>query len=326
MKSSPRLHASVARKTTMGLGIGAALLALGGCVSTAPVVGGGEKGPVTGSAGGATTANANSSLERCDQSLGTLGVVEDQNASWFQELRNYKLGSTVPVIRMMIQQSNCFVVVERGNAMQNINTERALQQSGEMRGGSNFGKGQMVAADYTMSPSIQFSQNTGGIGGALGGFSGALGVAGAIAGGMKTNEAATTLIMIDNRSGVQLAAAEGSAKNMDFNVMGGLFGGGVGGGAGGYSNSPEGKIIIAAFADSYNQLIRAVRNYKAQTVKGGLGTGGALGVSGGSTAASKAGDAAATAPAPKAATKPASKPAAAKKPAAKTTTPTKPAP
>jgi predicted lipid-binding transport protein (Tim44 family) len=136
--------------------------------------------------------------------------------------------------------------------------------------------------------------------------------------------------MIDNRSGVQLAAAEGSAKNMDYNVMGGLFGGSLGGGAGGYSNSPEGKLIIAAFADSYNQLIRAVRNYKAQTVKGGLGTGGALGVSGGSTAASKAGDAAAAAPA--AAVKPAAKKAATKpatstkKPAAKTTTPAKPAP
>ena len=338
MQSSPRRGTTVVRKTITSLGIGAAILALGGCVSTAPVVGGGEKGPVTGSAGGATTANANSNLEHCDQTLGTLGVVEDQAASWFQELRNYKLGSTVPVIRMMIQQSNCFIVVERGNAMQNLNTERALQQSGEMRGGSNFGKGQMVAADYTMSPSIQFSQNTGGVGGALGGFSGALGVAGAIAGGMKTNEAATTLILIDNRSGVQLAAAEGSAKNMDFNVMGGLFGGGVGGGAGGYTNSPEGKIIIAAFADSYNQLVRAVRNYKAQTVKGGLGTGGALGVSGGSTAASKAGDAAAAAPAAKSTTKTpaaatATKPAtttkpAAKKPAAKpatTTTTTTPA-
>ncbi len=328
MQSSPHPTATVIRLAVQGLSFGAVLLAFGGCVSTAPVIGGGEKGPVTGSAGGATTANANSSLERCDASLGTLGVVEDQAASWYQELRNYKLGSTVPVIRMMIQQSNCFVIVERGNAMQNINTERALQQSGEMRGGSNFGKGQMVAADYTMSPSIQFSQNTGGLGGALGGFSGALGVAGTIAGGMKTNEAATTLIMIDNRSGVQLAAAEGSAKNMDFNVMGGLFGSSLGGSAGGYSNSPEGKIIIAAFADSYNQLVRAVRNYKAQTVKGGLGTGGALGVSGGSTAASRTGDAAATKattvkPAAAAATP--AKPAAAKKPATKpaTTPPTK---
>jgi curli biogenesis system outer membrane secretion channel CsgG len=260
-------------------------------VATTPEVGGGSKTAVTGAAGGATAENANSQLERCDQSLGTLGVVEDQSATWYQHLRNYKLGSTVPVLRMMIQQSNCFVVVERGAAMRNMNIERNLDRSGEMRAGSNMGAGQMVAADYTMSPSITFSQNTGGIGGGLGGISRSLGVFGTIAGGLKQNEASTTLIMIDNRSGVQLAAAEGSAKNMDFKLFGGLFGGGAGGGAGGYSSTPEGKIIIAAFADSYNQLVRAVRNYRAQTVKGGLGTGGALGVSGGSTAASKEVDA-----------------------------------
>lgn len=288
------------------LAIGGASLAMAGCVSTQPEVGGGSKTAVTGAAGGATAENANSGLERCDQSLGTIAVVEDQSATWYQYLANYKLGSTVPVIRMMIQQSNCFVVVERGAAMNNMNTERALQQSGEMRGGSNFGKGQMVAADYTMSPSIQFSQNTGGMGGALGGFGGGLGLLGAVAGSMKTNEASTTLVMIDNRSGVQLAAAEGSAKNTDFNLMGGLFGGGLGGGAGGYSKSPEGKIIIAAFADSYNQLVKAVRNYKAQTVRGGLGTGGTLGVQGGSTAASQELDA--------------------KQAPARTTTTTKPAP
>lgn len=131
----------------------------------------------------------------------------------------------------------------------------------------------------------------------LAGLSRSLGVLGAVAGSLKTNEASTTLIMIDNRSGVQLAAAEGSAKNTDFNVFGAAFGWAGGAGAGGYSNTPEGKIIIAAFADSYNQLVQAVRNYKAQTVRGGLGTGGRLGVQGGSTAASKEVDAAAK-PAP----------------------------
>jgi len=266
-----------------------AAVALSGCLATTPETGG-SKTAVTGAAGGATAEGASSSLEKCDRSLGTLGVVEDQNATWYQTLRSYKLGSTVPVLRIMIQQSNCFVIVERGGAMQNMNTERALQQSGEMRAGSNFGKGQMVSADYTMSPNITFSQNTGGAGGALGGFSRSLGVLSAVAGSMKTNEASTTLIMIDNRSGVQLAAAEGSAKNMDFNVGAAFFGGFSGASAGGYSNSPEGKIIIAAFTDSYNQLVRAVRNYKAQTVEGGLGTGGTLGVQGGSTPASKAVD------------------------------------
>jgi len=267
-----------------------ALVFIGGlCAGTAfaQEMGGGSKGPVTGAAGGAASANANSALEHCAESLGTLAVVEDTNAHWYHQLRNYKLGSTVPVIRMMIQQSNCFVVVERGAAMRNMQTERMLQDSGEMRGGSNFGKGQVVAADYTMSPSIQFSQNTGGVGGALGAFGGKLGALSALAGGMKTNEASTTLIMIDNRSGVQLAAAEGSAKNVDFNLFGAAFGGGIGAAAGGYQNSPEGKLIMAAFADSYNQLVRAVRNYTAQTVKGGLGTGGRLGVSGGTTPASQ---------------------------------------
>ncbi len=265
----------------------AALLALGLCSAGAQEIGGGSKGAVTGAAGGATAEGANSAIEHCDQTLGTIGVVEDQAAPWYHQLASYKLGSTVPVLRMMIQQSNCFVVVERGAAMQNMSMERQLQRSGEMRAGSNMGQGQMVAADYTMNPSIQFSQNTGGMGGALGGLSRSLGVLGAIAGGLKTNEASTTLIMIDNRSGVQLAAAEGTAKNTDFSVFGGMFGGAGGAAAGGYSSTPEGKIIVAAFADSYNQLVKAVRNYKAQTVKGGLGTGGALGVQGGTTPASK---------------------------------------
>jgi len=263
------------------------MVMLGGCLATTPEVGGGSKTAVTGAAGGATAENANSVLERCEQSLGTIGVVEDQSALWYQTLQSYKLGSTVPVLRMMIQQSNCFVVVERGTAMQNMSTERQLQNSGEMRQGSNFGAGQMVAADYTMNPSIQFAQNTSGAGAALTGFGGVLGVAGLLAAGLKTNEASTTLIMIDNRSGVQLAAAEGSAQNMDFNLFGGAFGGAVGGVGGSYAKTPEGKIIIASFVDSYNQLVKAVRSYKAQTVRGGLGTGGNLGVQGGITPVSQ---------------------------------------
>jgi curli biogenesis system outer membrane secretion channel CsgG len=250
---------------------------------------GGSGTVATGSAGGADSQGASSQLERCDESLGTMAVVEDQTAPWYHTLSQYKLGSTVPVLRMMVQQSNCFVVVERGTAMRNMMQERNLSESGEMREGSNFQKGQMVAADYTMSPSITFSQKgTSGAGGALGGLFGGVGRAvGALAGGLKANESSTTLLLIDNRSGVQLAAAEGSAKNYDFSLFGGIFGGGGFGAAGGYTDTPEGKILTAAFMDSYNKLVRATRNYKAQSVRGGLGTGGRLGVQGGSTPASK---------------------------------------
>jgi curli biogenesis system outer membrane secretion channel CsgG len=148
------------------------LLGMTACEGTMPMLGG-SKVTNTGSAGGATAQNANSQLERCNESLGTLAVVEDQAAPWYGYLANYHLGSTVPVLRMIIQQSNCFVVVERGRGMTNMMGERALQQTGEMRSGSHFGKGQVVAADYTMEPSIDFSQKgTGGVGGAFGGLFG----------------------------------------------------------------------------------------------------------------------------------------------------------
>ena len=245
--------------------------------------------PITGSAGGANAENVNAQMERCDQSLGTVAVVEDQNAQWYGRMnREYQIQSTVPLIRLLIQQSNCFVVVERGRAFQQMQGERALQQSGELRQGSNFGQGQMVAADYSMNPMITFNaRGTQGLGGALGGIPHA-GAFGFLAGGIRQNEASTTLTMVDNRSGVQLAAAEGAASNVDFNLFGGGFGGGGGGGLGGFSNTPQGKVLAGSFADAYNQLVRAVRNYRAQEVKGGLGTGGTLGVQGGTTPASKA--------------------------------------
>lgn len=258
-----------------------------GCASdpTAMRMGSQEaKTTATGSAGGAASNDANSQLERCDRPYGTIALVEDQQADWYYRLTHeYQLTSTVPVLRLLVQQSNCFVVVERGRAMANMQQERALQQSGELRGNSDFGKGQMVAADYAMTPTITFSaKNASGVGGALGGLGRGLGVVGALAGGLSSNEASTMLLLTDNRSGVQVGAAEGSASKMDFNISAAIFGSSAGGGLGAYTNTPQGKVIVAAFTDSYNQLVRAVRNYKPQTMGGGqgLGTGGRLTVDG----------------------------------------------
>jgi len=146
--------------------------------------------------------------------------------------------------------------------------------SGETRSGSNFGKGQIVAADYTISPSVQFSEKgTGGLGAIAGGLFGA---AGAIIGGaLKKNEAATSLLLIDNRSAVQVSASTGNAKNYDLGIGFGRAGSGFVG-LGAYTDTPAGKVVVAAFADSYNQMVKSLRNYKAQQVKGGLGKGGKL--------------------------------------------------
>jgi curli biogenesis system outer membrane secretion channel CsgG len=252
------------------------LLVLGGCAATAPTLGDASaKTAATGSAGGANAQNANRQLERCDKTLGTLTIVEEANQPWlYQFTQEYHMQSTVPMLRMIIQQSNCFAVVERGRAFHNMQEERALMQSGELRKTSNLGKGQMVAADYTVTPSISFSaRGTGGVGALVGGMLGSVGSI--IGGSMKSNEASTMLLLTDNRSGIQLAAAEGSAKNWDFGAAGALWGSAFGG-ASGFTNTPQGKVLAAAFMDSYNQLVKAARNYQAQSVEGGLGNGGTL--------------------------------------------------
>lgn len=283
------MHYSKKRKIHIPIILSAAIFSMSGCVSTMPSLGGGSGNTVTGAAAGSTTEGSNSSLESCDVALGTLRVFEDKKLSWWREYRRHypKLGSTLPVIRMMIQQSNCFVIVERGQAMSAMADERRLMNSGELRGGSNFGKGQMVAADYTLNPSIQFSQEgSGGMGGVLSRvaskgssmFGGLGGLGSLIGGGAKanSNEASTTLLLIDNRSGVQVSSSVGSAKNYDFSLFGMSLNNGGFAKVSGFSNTPEGKVIIAAFADSYNQMVKALRNYKPQTVKGGLGKGGQL--------------------------------------------------
>lgn len=260
-----------------GLGIVAAVALLAGCQGTAPTIGSlGAKTVATGSAGGATAQDANAQLERCSESLGTLAIEEDrQNNPFLVLMQQYSKqeASAVPTLRLMIQQSNCFVVVERGRAMDNMMMERNMEQSGEIRAGSNFGKGQMVASDYTLIPSVTFNQrDTSKAGGAVGAL---VPIAGAVAGSIQTNDASTVLTLIDNRSGVQIVASEGSARNMDFAGLGAMAAG-FGALVGGKTKSPQEKILIAAFMDSYNQMVRAARNYQAQTVQGGLGTGGLM--------------------------------------------------
>ncbi len=253
-------------------------LALTAC-SGLPVQMGGAKTTATGAAAGATAQNANKDLEHCSRPLGTLALDEDTNSDWYHRLtREYRLTSTRPVLRLLVQQSNCFVVVERSRAgMRQMTKERELMKSGELRSGSNFGKGQMVAADYSLSPSILFSANdTGGLGGMLGGrIGGSIGAA--VLGSLKFREANVILTLVDNRSGVQVSASEGSAKKADIGVLTGILGSGAAG-LGGYSKTPEGKVIVAAFTDAYNQMVRALKNYKAQEAPGpgGLGTGGSL--------------------------------------------------
>jgi hypothetical protein len=146
--------------------------------------------------------------------------------------------------------------------MNNMAIERQLAASGELQRDQNIGKGQMVAADFILTPSVVFSENNaGGIGGALGGLIGGgkgQAIAG-IAGGVKFKQAETNLLLADARSGLQVAAAQGSAEKADF-ALGGSVLGQISAAGGGYGNTAEGKMIAASFMDNWNNIVRNIRN------------------------------------------------------------------
>jgi hypothetical protein len=125
-----------------------------------------------------------------------------------------------------------------------------------------MGGGQMVSADFVLTPAVVFSEDdAGGVGGALGGlFGGTKGrVIGAVAGGVKFKEAQTSMLVADARSGVQVAAAEGSARKADLKLGVGLLGGSAAGAVGGYAKTNEGKLIAASLMDNYNNIVMSVR-------------------------------------------------------------------
>jgi curli biogenesis system outer membrane secretion channel CsgG len=202
-------------------------------------------------------------VEKCTKEMGTLAVVEPQD-HMVAGLKRYGLGSPAIMLRLLIEESGCFAVVERGVAMQNLQQERSLASSGQLQGDANIGGGQMVGADFVMTPAVQFSGENGGMGGMVGGLlgraGGLLGALGGLAGGVSFKEAETSLVVADVRSSLQVASAEGKASKMDFS-LGGWGWGGLGWAAGGgYSKTPEGKLIAASLLDNFNTIVQKIRN------------------------------------------------------------------
>jgi hypothetical protein len=247
---------------------------LSGCVSS-----GTNSTAISGSAGGGTSVNANSALERCEQTLGTIAVDDGRAANWYGPFGSAtRVTSIDPLLRLAVQQSNCFVITSIGNLRTDSRLSRITdlqRNSGEYRAGSKQQKGQRVAADYYLEPQIVIDDSSiGKVGGLVGGLIG--NTVGAIAGGLEMKSSVVTLSLFDVRSAIQISASEGSSTSTNYGAALGAFGGGFGGGLGGLSTTPAGKATVAAFLDAYNGMVRALKNYKAQDVKGGLGRGGLL--------------------------------------------------
>ena len=243
--------------------IALAIFALSGCSTDTDVHLGDGASIVTGSSSTVGSTDAATQLAHCDKPLGTAALVEHQDLT----LIRFGVSQPVPLIKLMMQQSGCFLVVDRDAAMHNtMMDERGLEKSGELRAGSNFGGGQIVPADFSVTPSVIFSQkNSRGTASGLA-FLPVVGEASLLIGAAglgqdsRTSEAQTTLAVTDNRSGIQVAMAEGSASKKD---LAGVFGV-----AGGYTNTDSNKVVAAGFLDAYNKMVVTIQSagysYKPQ--------------------------------------------------------------
>jgi curli biogenesis system outer membrane secretion channel CsgG len=222
---------------------------------------------VTGSAGPQGAQNAARELVRCDAPVATLALAE--NPHGYVMGGAYQLpASPVPLVKLLAQQSGCFRVVDRAAGLRGTLQEQELRESGVLRKNTTVAKGKGYEAQYTLTPSLTFSEQDAGRG--LAGLLGMIPVLRDMAGliglaeQVKLKEAQTALLLSDNETTEQVAAATGSARTTDLGVAGIAFGK-LGGGAGaGWSNTNEGKVIAAAFLDAHNQLVVQVRALQAK--------------------------------------------------------------
>ena len=215
-------------------------------------------------------ARGQAEIPVCTHRIGTLAIVPPDNEWWHE----YNLGSPEAIIKIFVQQSGCFTLVNRGSAMQSRNMERAMAENGELQAGSRMGAGQVKAADYFLQPDIVNSNKDsggGGVGGALGGILGHThgwaSSVGAIAGGINVHkgEAQVTLSLVNARTTEEEALTQGYARKTDIGWGAGGAAGWWGGfgalGASGYQNTEIGQIIVLAYLDAYKKMVQQLGGY-----------------------------------------------------------------
>ena len=250
--------ARVAGAATLALTLG-----LAGCGQKKTELGEGGS-VISGSAGPAGAQNASHELVRCDAPVATMALVENPNG--YVMAGGYNLPSSpVPLVRLIAQQSGCFRIVDRAAGLHATIEEQQLKDSGVLGDAVKVRKGQGYAAQYTITPSLTFSERDAGR--ELGGVMSHVPVLNKFVGladSVKLKEAQVALLLTDNETTEQIAAATGSVRVTDLG-MAGLMLGRAGGAAGaGWSNTNEGKVIAAAFLDAHNQLVTQLRMLQAK--------------------------------------------------------------
>ncbi|MDR6849441.1 curli biogenesis system outer membrane secretion channel CsgG [Sphingomonas sp. BE270] len=198
-------------------------------------------------------------VPHCARKHGTISIVDgDDSRGWTQ----YNLAPPQKLLKVLVQRSGCFNIVDRGSGLQAAQRERDIGGDLGLQRGSNVGQGQIKAADYVLQAEVQGANSNAsgsGVAAGLGGLIG--GPIGGIVGGVRSRkmEANVVLSITNVRTTETLATEDGyAAKNsLSFGGGGGVFGGVAGGGVigGGYDNTDIGRIVTLAFIQAYAKLV-----------------------------------------------------------------------
>lgn len=228
---------------------------------TSPSVAFAEKKPKA-SSGQKEQVAAVNDVPKCTRKLGTLSIADgDDPYGWTQ----FSLGPPAKLLRVLVQRSGCFNLVDRGTGLNAAQLERNIGGNLGLQRKSNVGQGQIKAADYVLVAEIQGANNNVSGGGAVAGLGGLLGgrVVGGLLGGIRTKklEANTVLSLTNVRTTETIAVEDGYAikKDTSFGVGGFLGGGGFGGGAGGgYEGTDIGRVVTLSFIQAYAKMVNSL--------------------------------------------------------------------
>lgn len=175
-----------------------------------------------------------------------LGGEQDMNTHNVVAGGTQQQSKPLSAMRLVAQQSRCFIPTAYTRAMQRRNTN--------------------TTSPYTMLVEVITSaENESGRSGmaGLGSTFGPIGaIVGVVAASIQKSGATVVLTLVSNRDGEQIASASGTATGTSVGAMGllGIAGSGAAGigGLGGYEQTDQGKVVIGAMIDAMNNLIPLV--------------------------------------------------------------------
>ena len=209
---------------------------------------------------------------KCQGNTGSLRIVEpdDGMGAW----ATYGLPAPTRMLRVMVNDSKCFTVLDRGVGFAAAQAERELASDGHLRADQNLGAGQMRGADYVLIPDIvSQNANAGGMNvggsastpqkrGLMGGLLNVatLGVSGKLSTQKQTAEVVLTLV--DVRTSEQVVSVSGEAKITDKAWAAAVAASNVQGqarlNAGSWENTEIGQVIKEAYEEAFSRMVSQI--------------------------------------------------------------------